>query len=157
MDRTKWLVLLTFLALLLIFFSGRILSNLTTPTYWEMGDRELAVLLETRERAYDFVVECSEIDAPLLEFHEIHWVLVPGNRLHIQAIDGHVTLLGWFDPENNTIFMPFTLRHEEWIIRHELMHAIGFMGHDYRPFYTCGLMPEQNLWPLDTRSPIHYH
>jgi hypothetical protein len=143
MKKLWWGVLLLIILLVLVF-RQQIYTYLTTPTYWELTDIELVRLNEKRKQAYDYAVTCSGTENPTISFEEIEWILVPGHVLKIKATDGTARLKGWFDPDNNTIFMPFTERNTHWIMAHEAMHAIGYIGHPYHPFYTCALTADQN-------------
>ena len=115
------------------------------PQYRDLSELETQQLQELRRNAYDYAVNCSETVDPALKFEEIQWVLNPGDKLVIPTLDGKsVTLLGWFNPRDSTIYIPFTKREEFWIHAHESMHAIGYEGHPYIPFKSCSLMADQN-------------
>ena len=115
------------------------------PQYRDLSELETQQLQELRRNAYDYAVNCSETVDPALKFEEIQWVLNPGGKLVIPTLDGKsVTLLGWFNPNDSTIYIPFTRREEFWIHAHESMHAIGYEGHPYIPFKSCSLMADQN-------------
>jgi hypothetical protein len=138
-----WVILILIVALI-FFFRNQLYENMTTPTYYPLSTTEMERLTSQREKAYQYAVECSSTMIPALKFEEINWVLVPGNELKIPTTDaGIVRLKGWFSIDSNTIYMPFTERNTFWIMAHEALHAIGYMGHPAQPFRTCELMPDQ--------------
>lgn len=131
--------LLLLLLLLLIFLSSR------PPVYKPISEREMEQIENVRRQAYDYAVSCSKTENPALSYEEITWMINPGNVLRIKATDGTINLKGWFDQQNNTIWVPYTERRTFWILAHESLHAIGYIGHPYVPFYEpCKLMAEQN-------------
>jgi hypothetical protein len=139
-----WLGILFLIILTsIILFKQQIYENLTTSTYWELSNEEVTKLTEQRKRAYDYAVSCSGIKNPKLRFDEITWVLLPGSVIKIKTDKGTVTFKGIFEANSNIIYMPFTERNTFWIMAHESMHAIGYIGHPYHPFKTCWLMAEQ--------------
>lgn len=143
MKKILWVLL--FIAIIVaVFFRHQIYTYLTTPIYWELTESEIKEIDNLRKSAYDYAVSCSGTESPAVIFEEITWILVPGTILTIQATDGTARLKGWFDTAENVIYIPFTERSTYWIMAHEAMHAIGYIGHPRDPFYTCGLMADQN-------------
>ena len=115
------------------------------PEYRDLSDLETQQLLELRRNAYDYAVNCSNTENPVLKFEDITWALMPGNELRFPTTDaGTVELKGWFSPKDSVIYIPFSERETFWIHAHESMHAIGYIGHPYIPFKTCSLMADQN-------------
>jgi hypothetical protein len=138
-----WVVLILIVALIFLF-RNQLRDNITTPIYYPLSSVEMERLTSQRQAAYDYAVTCSNTMVPALKFEEIHWVLVPGDVLKIPTTDaGVVRLKGWFSIDSNTIYMPFTERNTFWIMAHESLHAIGYLGHPSRPFRTCQLMADQ--------------
>lgn len=146
MTTTVKRIIFAVLAIILVFLLARYTNIFTsTPSYWELSEGETQELQTLRRKAYDYAVRCSGTDNPALKFEEIQWVLIPGDRLVIPTVEGKdARLLGWFNPSDSTIYIPFTRREEYWLQAHESMHAIGYMGHPYIPFNTCSLMADQN-------------
>jgi hypothetical protein len=138
MGRIWVVILLIVLGLIMIFARQSV-------TYRPLTESELVELTDIRYRAYNYAVKCSGTTKPSLTFDEIEWMIAPGSVLRIKATDGTAILKGWFDPENNIIWVPYTERKNFWILAHESLHAIGYIGHPYYPFTSpCRLMPEQN-------------
>jgi hypothetical protein len=101
-------------------------------------------LAELRRSAYDEAVECSNTTNPALSYEQISWMVVPGNKLVFNTTEGKVVLQGWFSPKDSTIYIPETNKETYWILLHESLHAIGYLGHPNHPFRTCNALPEQN-------------
>lgn len=139
-------ILLTIIGIVGIYLLARYTDVfMVVPEYRELSEEELQYVQHVREQAYDYAVNCSKTTSPALKFEEIHWILNPGDVLRIPTIDGNdVTLKGWFNPKDSTIYIPFTERETFWITAHESMHAIGYSGHPYIPFRSCNLMADQN-------------
>jgi len=97
-----------------------------------------------RLEAYNYAVECSGTKEPKLKFEEIKWFIVPGNSITYKATDGIAVLDGYFQISDNTIWMPSGKKDVFWIMAHESLHAIGYIGHPDHPFRTCRLMADQN-------------
>lgn len=119
-------------------------SDWNKPQYYELSESESQELMVKRQEAYQYAINCSGITSPKIPYDKLTWVLVPGSRLHITAIDGSIWLKGYFSPKDSVIYIPFTERHTEWIMAHEALHAIGVIGHPRIPFETCELMADQN-------------
>jgi hypothetical protein len=138
------LVLLVLVTVLMVFFRKQTVDYLTTPVYYELSERENNQLTEARRRAYNFAVSCSGVTNPKVKFEEIYWALTPGHVIEFNVIEGgSAKLKGWADINDNVIFMPFTERNTRWIMAHEVLHLLGFIGHPDHPFRTCNLLPEQ--------------
>ena len=115
------------------------------PAYRDLTERELVQIEKIRRDAYDYAVSCSKTSQPALKFEDIIWELTPGDKLIIPTVEGkNVVLIGWFNPRNSTIYIPFDKRELFWLHAHESMHAIGYSGHPYIPFRSCLLMVDQN-------------
>ena len=111
----------------------------------ELTQEELNALTAQRKKAYDFAVECSKTQTPALKFEDITWVIIPGNKLTYNAIDGTVNLLGYFSPTDSIIYMPYAEYNTNWIMVHESLHAIGYIGHPRTPFmFPCRATIDQN-------------
>lgn len=101
-------------------------------------------LAELRRSAYDEAVECSNTKNPSLSFQQINWIIVPDNKLVFNTTEGTVILHGWFSPTDSTIYIAQPYKETYWILLHESLHAIGYLGHPDHPFKTCNALPEQN-------------
>lgn len=110
----------------------------------ETPEQKQAGLDKVREEAYYYALSCSRNKNPDLKFKQINWVVVPGSKLHIQALDGSIDLAGYFSPNDSTIYIPETKEAVFWILAHESLHAIGYRGHDDFPFKACNLAAEQH-------------
>lgn len=139
MTRLHWI-----LGLLILFVVGLVLLT-SKPYPSELSTTELARLDTLRRAAYDMAMTCSKTTTPKLKYEEIDWVVIPDSRLRIRATDGSITLGGWFSPRDSIIYLPYPNRDRQWILVHESLHAIGYIGHPDIPFkYPCGVMGEQN-------------
>lgn len=101
-------------------------------------------ILELRKSAYDEAVACSDTKNPKLKYQDITWMVTPGNKLVFNTTEGRLVLQGWFNPKDSVIYIPETNKEVYWILLHESLHAIGYMGHPDHPFRTCNALPEQN-------------
>ena len=146
--RTISLVLL--FLLLIIFLAIKTDVFRYTPEYRELTQIELTQVMSQRERAFRSALTCSGLREAPIPFDSITWILVPGRILELETIEGRtLRLLGYWNPTENVIYMPFSRRNDEWIMAHESMHALGFMAdekgvHPYEPFGRCNLLTEQN-------------
>jgi hypothetical protein len=117
----------------------------TYPEYWILSEVEQQELAGVRSAAYTYAVTCSNTKTPVLSFEDVKWELTPGSILRFPSMEGRVLeLKGWFNPRDSTIYIPFTERNTFWILAHESLHAIGYIGHPATPFRTCRLMADQN-------------
>lgn len=113
----------------------------TMITFKPLTDEERQ---ERRREAYDYAVQCSGTKNPKLKFEEIKWFIVPGNTITYKAIDGTARLDGYFQVNDSIIWMPSGKKDVFWIMAHESLHAIGYIGHPEDPFRKCRLMADQN-------------
>lgn len=137
--RVKLILVLTIiiLAVLIIVFG----SN----PYPEITPEENARLEVTRRQAYNDAVKCSGTKNPKLKYEDIDWIVTPTSQLRINATDGSIDLAGYFSPIDSVIYLPYPNRDKRWILVHESLHAIGYIGHPDVPFkYPCYVMAEQN-------------
>ena len=130
------------LSILIGVFLILILLTLFLPK--ETTEQSAARLFELRSSAYDAALKCSNTQNPKLKYQEIQWVVTPGNKLVFNTTDGKVVLQGWFNPKDSTIYTPETNKEIYWILLHESLHAIGYLGHPDHPFRTCNALSEQN-------------
>jgi hypothetical protein len=113
--------------------------------YPEITPLETARLEVLRRQAYNDAIKCSDTKQPKLKYEDIEWIVVPESRLQIQAIDGRVELGGYFSPSDSIIYVPYPNRDKRWILIHESLHAIGYLGHPDEPFrHPCRVMVDQN-------------
>lgn len=135
------LVIVAIVTILLVMII--VLTNKPYPT--ELSPEELAQLDTIQRDAYAQAIKCSNTKTPKLKYEDIDWVIVPEYRLVVKAVDGSVTLGGYFSPIDSVIYLPYPNRNKRWILIHESLHAIGYLGHPDVPFrYPCGVMAEQN-------------
>lgn len=134
---------------LIILVVWLMIQGIKEPSYaWytssEEEQAEYVKLITAQQYAYNQAIECSGVK-PKLQFKEIRWALMPGSVLQMHAEDGSIRLAGFFNPTDSTIYIPFTKRFTNWILVHESLHAIGFLGHPEIPFrYPCRVLAEQN-------------
>lgn len=139
-NRVKLFIIAAIVVLLLAIM---ILTSKPYPT--QLSLEELARLDTIQRDAYARAVECSGTKAPKLKYEDIDWVIVPDSKLRIQVTDGSINLGGYFSPIDSVIYLPYPNRNKRWILVHESLHAIGYIGHPDIPFrYPCGVMAEQN-------------
>ena len=110
----------------------------------ETPEEKVVRIEQLRREAYDFAVSCSRVKEPKLKFEDIGWIVMPGHKLAISAIDGVIDLSGYFSPNDSTIYVPELREDTFWILAHESMHAIGFRGHPDFPFKECNLLASQH-------------
>jgi hypothetical protein len=98
---------------------------------------------KARREAYAYAVKCSGV-TPELQYKDITWIVIPGNKIRYNAIDGHIDLAGYFSPSDSVIYVASLYDDTFWVLAHESMHAIGFRGHPEEPFERCKLLAKQN-------------
>jgi hypothetical protein len=137
--RAKLILVLTaiILIVLIVIFGSK--------PYPEITPEENTKLEVIRRRAYNDAVECSNTKQPKLKYEDIYWVVIPSSKLRVQAVDGSIDLAGFFNPTDSAIYLPYPSRNKRWILVHESLHAIGYLGHPDFPFrQPCGVMSDQN-------------
>ena len=139
-NRSKlWL----FIGLLLLIIVVLIITSKPYPT--ELTTDELVRLDVIQREAYAEAVECSDTKTPKLKYEDIDWVIIPDSKLRIQATDGNIDLAGYFSQIDSVIYLPYPNRDKRWILIHESLHAIGYIGHPDTPFrYPCRVMADQH-------------
>lgn len=116
----------------------------TKKPYYELTSSELAEISLLRKEAHQTAQLCSGKSAEI-PFEKIDWVLIPGSTITVNAVDGKVKLKGYYSPSDTVIYMPFTERATSWIMVHESLHSLGYIGHPDIPFkYPCRAMADQN-------------
>lgn len=139
-NRVKLFIIAAIVILLLAII---ILTSKPFPT--QLSLEELARLDTIRRDAYARAIECSGVKNPKLKYDDIDWIIIPNSRLRINAVDGSVDLAGYFNPTDSVIYLPYPNRNKRWILVHESLHAIGYIGHPDIPFrYPCRVLAEQN-------------
>ena len=137
--RVKLIIVISLivLAILAIVFGSK--------PYPEITQEELTRLESLRKDAYNQAISCSETKTPKLKYEDIAWVIIPKANLEVEAVDGRIDLGGYFSPIDSVIYLPYPNRNKRWILVHESLHAIGYIGHPDIPFkYPCRVMAEQN-------------
>jgi len=137
--RAKLILVLTaiILIVLMIIFGSK--------PYPEITPEENAKLEVIRRQAYNDAVECSNTKNPKLKYEDIDLIVIPDSKLRVNAVDGSVNLGGYFNPTDSVIYLPYPNRNKRWILVHESLHAIGYLGHPEFPFsYPCRVMVDQN-------------
>jgi hypothetical protein len=143
--RVAYGLIIVVVTILLYYISTRTTFFDSYVEYRVLTDDELIDLTNIRRQAYSDAIACSRNSAPDLTFDDVRWELTPGNILRFPRIEGRVLeLKGWFNPNDSTIYIPFTERETRWILVHESLHAIGYRGHPPHPFRTCNAMADQN-------------
>lgn len=101
-------------------------------------------ITQVRKDAFAYAIECSNTKNIPVQFDEITWVVMPGSVMIFHAMDGDAKLVGWTDPEEKAIYIVETEKDTFWIIAHESLHMLGYIGHPDFPFKTCGVLATQN-------------
>lgn len=134
-NQREFLTWVLTLFILFLLFVG-IYRNKETP------EERTARIEQYRKEAYNTAVSCSDVGTPLVRFEDITWVITPGDKLIYNGIDGTISFMGFADTRDNTIYIPEAHATKRWIMTHEVLHLLGFIGHPDHPFKTCGVMPE---------------
>ena len=123
-----------------------IIALIRTDPYPELDAREYAEIVELREEAYKYALNCSGVKNPAVRFEDITWVIVFNGRVEIPTSDhGIVKMDGFYNPRDTTIYTAYPMRNKLWVLTHEALHALGYVGHPEIPFsYPCGVMPNQH-------------
>lgn len=130
---------------ILVIFAISICSDSRNPSYYELSETEMIDLTHKRQEAYEYAMKCSGTVTPAVPFDKLGWALVPQSVIIIEASDGRVSLGGFYNPTDSTIYLPFKDREEFWLLVHESLHAIGFVGHPRVPFEVpCRATADQN-------------
>jgi hypothetical protein len=113
------------------------MAGMQVPTDLEM---EAFEIYSMRSSAYEYAVQCSRDDSPVVSFDDISWHIAPGSNFYLATPEGlMIAMLGWFDPSGNVIYIPFERRLDFDLAVHEILHAFGYVGHPDHPFRTCGV------------------
>lgn len=131
------------LLLALVSLIGFILIQ-TLVWGWETPEQRKARFESYRKIEYANAVRCSGTPNARVAFEDIEWVITPGSKLRFVATDGTAVLDGWADTTHNLIYLPERHQAKRWILRHEVLHLLGYIDHPDHPFKTCRAMPEQN-------------
>lgn len=137
MNKTRWLLLVGIIAFVVIVVLGTCFDK-TTP------ESELARVTQLRHDAYDYAVKCSKTETPLVKFEDITWIVMPGREMQIKAVDGTAYLRGYYSVRDTVVYVTDAYKETFWVLAHESLHAIGYIGHPVVPFRTCGLDSDQN-------------
>jgi hypothetical protein len=99
---------------------------------------ELLDITNMRKSAFEYALQCSEIDAPPVNFEDLTWHILPGSNFSLTSSEGETVFLrGWFDPAGYIIYIPFDYRFDFNLAAHEILHSFGFINHSEPPFTTC--------------------
>lgn len=135
--------LLIIAVIVILLVAVIVLTSKPYPT--ELSSNELARLDTIQREAYKEAVECSNTKTPKLKYEDIDWVIIPDSKLRINTTEGNVNLGGYFSPNDSVIYLPYPNRDKRWILIHESLHAIGYIGHPDVPFrYPCRVMVDQH-------------
>lgn len=137
MKKSLLYIAITIIVIILFIWFDKSLTRMTPESEYER-------LTELRREAYNYAVECSNTSIPKVKFEDISWVVVPGNQIRFDAIDGTAYLVGYYSVKDTTIYVSDLHRETFWVLAHEALHAIGYIGHPVIPFRTCRLQNDQN-------------
>lgn len=124
-------------ALLLVLMVATRISN-------ETLDEHTRRLASMRREAFDYAVQCSRTKS-LMSYDDITWVIVPQNSIRLRTLDGVVELSGFASIADSTVYLTQSASEQFWLVVHESLHMLGYIGHPDHPFRTCGARPEDNL------------
>jgi hypothetical protein len=133
-NRITWVLVLGLLGLLIFGLVG----------VFESPEHKQARFERYRLESYERAVACSETKNPRVKFEDIDWIITPGNSLEFVAVDGTAVFAGWSNLADTSIYIPEQRQNQRWVLTHEVLHQLGYVGHPDHPFRTCRVMPDQN-------------
>ncbi len=141
-----WSTVLTVLALvlLMVFLIWSIL-NMEEPDYIEMVNNitpeEMADINSVRLSAFNYALSCSGADVGI-NFEDIRWFIYPDTEIRFSEGRNYLDLAGWYDQQNDAIWIAYPYRKTRWVNSHEVLHKLGYVGHG-PVFSNCNLLAEQ--------------
>lgn len=133
--------LLIFVLIFLVYY----VTNLEAPDYIKMVNditpQEMDQITELRREAFNYALSCSGTDVGIT-FEDIRWFIYPDREIHFEEGSNYLDLAGWYDRENNAIWIAYPYRKTRWVNAHESLHALGVVGHG-SVFTNCRLLAEQ--------------
>tara|TARA_S200002703_G_C3767056_1_gene236114 strand:- start:397 stop:864 length:468 start_codon:yes stop_codon:yes gene_type:complete len=138
----------TFTILLVIMFLMiRYILNLEPVDYIQLtqdtmnSPEQMQSIEEVRRNAFEYAKSCSGINTGI-EFEDIKWFIYPDREIRFQDERNYLDLAGWYDRENEAIWIAYPYRRVHWVNAHESLHALGIVGHGVE-FANCNLLLDQ--------------
>lgn len=74
------------------------------------------------------------------KFEDVEFYVVDGNSFTILALDGKlVDVIGFYDVLQDRIYVAQDYKDDAAVVTHEMVHALGVVGHPVQYFDRCGL------------------
>ena len=133
------------LILTLVVFMILYVNNMEPINYINLveniSDEEMAEIKSVRQISFDYAVSCSEANIPI-SFSDITWNIHPDKHIRFTENKNYLDLAGWYDPDNDIVWIAYPYRKTSWVNSHEVLHKLGFKGHG-AVFANCNLLADQ--------------
>lgn len=83
--------------------------------------------VQLAQESYNEVIECSGI-IPELRYDDLHWIVAETLGDDSKSM---------FDPIHNQVVVAQANSMDKRVLKHELIHAFGVVGHPKEPFAKC--------------------
>jgi hypothetical protein len=107
----------------------------------DITSEEMTDINSVRRQAFDYAISCSNIDTDI-QFEDIRWFIYPDREIRFEDGRDYLDLAGWYDTQNDAIWIAYPYRKTKWVNSHEILHKLGYVGHG-QVFTDCRLLPDQ--------------